>query len=147
MSISRDRLDKNDFWMGMAFMFGARSKCGYAALLVDGNTLIDYSIHDISQYKQEAQTTVPPEISLIVNCKKKFDFATLYVTKTIDVSAAYAIIANTGIKKVIYYPSKPLAEDVKKLFLGIYTEIVKYEGNLYWLQDYASSIHLFQCDS
>ena len=141
------KLDKNDFWMGMAFMFASRSKSGHASVLVDGNTLISYGLENPSFCNQASKLIIPSEISVIVNSNKKFEYATLYSTKTITIQVALTIIAATGIKKVVYYPSDPLDEGVLQLFSGIYTELTEYKGNLYWLQDYVKSLDLFQGDS
>jgi len=135
------QVDRTDYWMGMAFLFAARSPVFNAALLVDADNDLINATYEKKITKNTVDLTC--DISVIVNCQKPLQCASLYMTSVPTEATAKVVLAKYGLRKVVYYPKKEPSDIVKSLMDGVYAELIPYDGNLSWLRDCARSLDYF----
>jgi len=136
------KIDSFDYWMGLAFVMGAKSPSRNAALIVENSLLVSCGIETPPPVSDAQNVLIPAEVIAILNCKKDLSNASLYLTRTPDYNVAMMIIAKIGLRKVIYFPTEPLDSKVAELFSGFFGEIDEYKGNLNWIYDYLNSLDL-----
>lgn len=136
------KIDTFDYWMGLAFVMGAKSPSKNAALIVENSLLVSYGIDTPPPVTDNPNAVISAEAIAIINCKKDLSNAVLYLTRTPDYNVAIMIMAKIGLRKIIYFPTEPLDSKVKDLFLGFFGEIDEYKVNLNWIYDYLGSLDL-----
>ena len=140
--INLPKIDSFDYWMGLAFVMGARSPSRNAALIVENFLLISSGVETPPPVSDSPNTFISAEAMAIVNCKKDLSNATLYLTRTPDFNVATMIMAKIGLRKIIYFPTGELDRKASDLFSGFFGEIDEYKGNLNWIYDYLDSLDL-----
>ena len=128
--------------MALAFILGAKSPTGNAAIIVENSKLISTGLETHPPVTDEINCLVPAELIALIDKNKEITSATLYLTKPPDHNAALAITACIGIRKVVYYASKPIDSKVLSVLSGSFGEIDEYKGNLNWIYDYIDALDL-----
>jgi tRNA(Arg) A34 adenosine deaminase TadA len=135
MSKSRKRikdLNRDDYWMAVAFVMAAGSTGKINSCLVVGSNgeLLSSACENTSR---NSKYTFNPVISALFNCKNAVG-STVYVTCTPCYESFMALI-NANVKKIVYFSTKSLEEDVLDAAKGC-TLIEEFKGNLNWVRDY-----------
>ena len=130
-------MESHDYWMGMAFMFAVRSKCGNASLMVEnGENLIAYGLENPVSISASGKIFIPSHIKAILNCKADYYNAIMYCTSPPTQESALTIAATQGLKQIFYYPSQECDKSVSDLLGSVYCDISPYKCNLNWMRDY-----------
>lgn len=134
-------IDPHDYWMGMAFMFAARSKVKHATLMVENEEkLISYGLENPSPISSNSMIMVPSQVRAILNCNCEFYNTVMYCTSCPTIESAYTIIAKNGIKNVVYNSLDECDKVVTDIFHSVFCEITPYNCNLNWLRDYFDTL-------
>lgn len=130
------KINNYDYWMGLAMLLAAKSPNSYAAIIIENNNILSVGVSQSPPVSDLQNCLIPAETIAILNCRKDILNGTIVLTKTPDLSCAMTILAFSGLRKILYYPSEALDEKVKMAFSGLFGEIDEYKGNLNWIYDY-----------
>lgn len=135
------QVDRNEYWMGMAYMFASRSPSFNAALIVDmEGELVNYCCE---KKILENNIEITCDIAAIVNCSKPLQCASLYMTTTPTEVTAKVVLAKHGLRRIVYYPKKEISDQTKALLDGVYAELVPYAGSFGWIRDCVRALDYF----
>lgn len=141
--IRRGPLPRDDFWMGMAFVYSAGSNHPNQGAVIVGVTgdLITMAYDGIPKSFDEKHT-IHAELSALLNAKVPLLGGCLYLTHPPCYLCSTAIAAS-GIKRVVYCPTKPLEENSEDVLRSCYVQCEEFKGNLHWMRDYVKSLSIF----
>ena len=135
-------IDCLDYWMAMTFLLGAKSPNKNAAVITENSVMVATGVDTRTRVPSKSDVMIPAEAVAIVNCKFELTNASIFLTRTPDFNAAAIIMAKTGLRKVVYYPTRKLDERTSDLMQSFFGEMVEYDGNLNWVYDYFASLDL-----
>lgn len=133
----RELIPKEDYWVGMAFCFGAMSFYKrQAAIIVDSHNLISYGLEiQPNGIFGESDHLLSSEIHAISNSKIDCQNSVIYLTHTPNYSSILNIV-NAGIKRIVYFNTKKLCDDSLDLVKKANISMQEFRGNLNWMKDY-----------
>ena len=132
------QIESHDYWMGMAFMYAIKSRTGNASLIIDASgKMTSYGLES-PPYISSSQNSVviPSEINAVLNNKSELIDGTIYSTSPPTYEAVLTIIANSGFKKIYYYPTCDIDSRSVEAIKSVFIDIEEYKCNLNWIRDY-----------
>jgi hypothetical protein len=137
-----NKVDSNDYWMGLTFLLAAKSANGHAAIVVENSRMIGVGIENPPLVCDFNDHYIPAELFAVNSCKKEITNATIFLTKTPNYNSAMTILSVPGLRRIVYFSTEPLNKTVGDLFSGLFGEIDEFKGNLNWIYDYMESLDL-----
>lgn len=138
----RDQIDRDDYWMGVAFIFAAGSR-NYnrqqAAILLGSNLELLSMACDGLQKATDGDHSPHAELNSLLNARVPTSGGTLYITHTPCYHCAVAISA-ASIKRVIYFPTKKIEDNSLEAFRAAYVQPEEFRGNLNWMRDHIKTL-------
>lgn len=139
-----DTLNRDDFWMGMAFNISAGSKHRRqgAVIVTTAGELVTMAYDGLPRSLSEDHT-IHAELKSILQAKSSLFGCTLYVTHPPCYHCSAAVVG-AEIRRLVYFPMKlldPQAADILRVGL---VQAEEYRGNLNWMRDYLMSLEIFQ---
>ena len=142
----REPLNRDDYWMGMAFMLAAGSPSSrqQGCIIVGLNNEPVGMAHDGSPktMQQECEHVVHAETNALFNAKLPLAGGTAYVTHTPCYHCVLSLAA-ANIKRIVYFQTKPLDPDTLDAMRCAYGQIDEFRGNLNWMRDYIKTLSIF----
>lgn len=142
----REQLDRDDYWMGMAFLIAAGSK-NYVrqqgAVLVGLNSELLCMACDGLVKVPDGDHSPHAEINTLLGAKTPTQGGTLYITHTPCYYCALAIAA-AAIKRVVYFPTKKIDDNSLDAFRVAYVQPEEFRGNLNWMRDYMKTLDMLE---
>lgn len=143
----RDQLERDDFWMGMAFLVAANSQNtrqqGAVLLAANGDLLTVTHDGILQQNLKPADSAHFPsaEINALLTVKSSAHGGTLYLTHTPGYPSVLAITA-AFIKRLVYFPTKKMDENSLEALRAAYVQGDEFSGNLNWMRDYMKALDM-----
>lgn len=138
----RDQLDRDDYWMGMAFLVAAGSK-NYTrqqgAVLVGSNSEALSLACDGLPRATDGDHSPHAEINSLLAARTSVHGGILYVTHTPCYHCVLAIAA-AGLKRVVYFPTRKLDDNSADALRAAYVQFEEFPGNLNWMRDYMKTL-------
>ena len=118
---------EDDYYMGIALLSCSRTIHGKSILFVD-----DFENYHVCTGEHE--NSLDPEYFMasthgLPKCKS------IFLTYTPN-SNSIKMLANTDVKKIIFFQTENIEEDTISLCSNINIDICKYKGNIHWMRDY-----------
>lgn len=131
------KLNRDEYWMGVALLLAVRAPHGNACLVVDGDALVGTGMEGPPKFGHTSKLSIPADLDVMVNCEAPYRHANLYLTTTPSLAGLQAIVASMRVQRLVYYSSDKMKFD-DSLIESV--QVIKFEGNLNWLRDYTRSI-------
>jgi deoxycytidylate deaminase len=130
-------LDRDEYWMGVALLLAARAPYGNACVIVESDNLVGVGMEGPPKFGHQSRMTVPAELDSMINCEAPYKHANLYLTTIPSLAGLQAVSASMRVQRLVYRPVKAFELDEA---MADSIQIVKFDGNLNWLRDYARSL-------
>lgn len=137
-------IDRDDLWMGLAFMMASRSSTGNACLLVESDNLLYVGLEAAPKYSCTSKFTIPAEIDAIMNCTAPYTHAALFLTTTPSPAGLLCLASLSKVQRLVYFEKTKgnIDEELAETLV-----IQKFKGNLNWLRDYVRSLDFLDSKS
>jgi len=140
-----EQLDRDDYWMGMAFLVAAGSKNPVrqqGAVLVGVNSeFINMACDGL--LKQNGVHCPHAEINVLLNAKSSSQGGTIYITNTPCYHCALAMSAAL-IKRVVYFSTEKIDDNSLNALQSGCVQAVRFQGNLNWMRDYMKVLNMME---
>lgn len=139
----REPLNRDDYWMGMAFAVAAGSKTfgrQQGAVIINPQGELVSAAHDGTPRSMvDSDHTVYAEINAIFAAKIPLTGCAIYLSHVPCYSSTQTILVS-GLRRIVYYPNKTLDPEVLDLVRCAYGQLEEFKGNLNWMRDYLKSL-------
>jgi tRNA(Arg) A34 adenosine deaminase TadA len=136
-------LNRDEYWMGLAFMTAAGSRSHRPqGAVVAGPTLADLVALDHDgppKGMPDSEHVVHAEINTLFNCQSVPHGSTLYITHTPCYGCIMAALA-AGIKRIVYFKTKTLDPNCVDAIRVGYAQVEGFRGNLNWMRDHIKTL-------
>jgi deoxycytidylate deaminase len=141
--VVREYLNRDDYFMGMAFMVAGASRS-----LNRQGAVITAASHEMiaaacdgtpKPIASDNQHFLHAEINTLILAQPPIAGGTMYVTHTPCYGCVMQILA-AGIRRIVYFPTKTPDPDAVDATHSAYSQLEPYKGNLNWIRDYLRSM-------
>lgn len=119
-------IDEKDYYMGLALLSAARTITGKSILLVD-----DYG--NFTVCTGDSENILEPEYFLAATCKNTY--TSVFFTYSPNIKSV-KILAISGIKKIIFFQTSDIEDDVVTACSSMEIDLEIFHGNIHWIRDY-----------
>ena len=140
----RETINKDDYWLGLAFMVAAGSSNNrQGCILVGANNEPITFAFDGSLNTQGNNSPKNEEHPIHAELKSVLSSSasggTAYITHTPCYNCVMALLS-CGIRRIIYFSTKTLDSKSTDAVYCAYGQIEEFKGNLNWMRDYIGSL-------
>jgi deoxycytidylate deaminase len=137
----KDQLNRDDYWMGLAFMVAAGKPDSSGAIIVGVNSELLAAACDGMPRVQETNHIIPAEMNVLFNCNTQN--STIYLTHTPSYQSCLLLIA-ANVKRIVYFSTGAIEDKCLDAMVHTFTKSEEYRGNLNWMRDYLKSLEMLE---
>lgn len=132
-----NHLNRDDYWMGMAFFVtaGSNNSIPQGAVLLGSNS----ELLSIAYSGFQKVSDIPAEINALLSAKVSSQGGTLYLTHTPDYNSALAIAA-ACVKRLVYFSDEKIENRCLDTLRSAHIQLEEFQGNLNWMRDYIKTL-------
>jgi len=141
----KETVNRDDYWMAMAFMLSAGSSSNRpqgCIIVGTNNEPLAMACDGSPRSMQDSDHVVHAEMNAIFNCKGPIPGGTAYLTHTPCYHCALNLIG-ANIKRIVYFPTKSIDPDTLDAVRCAYAQSDEFKGNLNWMRDYLKTLNIF----
>lgn len=143
----KQAIDRDDYWLGLAFLIAAASKNPDekqgAVVVSPANEALSLACDGSPTSMQDSSHFVNAELNALFGVKVPIKDTTLYLTHTPCYQSCLAALA-AGVKRIVYFKTDELTEDSVDAAKDGYLQLETFRGNLNWVRDYVKSLELLE---
>jgi deoxycytidylate deaminase len=138
----RQEINKDDYWMAMAFMLsaGSRSKQPRGCIIVSSNN--EPLAMSCDSFVKSTNHVIHAEINSIFNYQAPINNGTVYLTHPPCCACLISLI-KIDIKRIVYFPSETLELNVEDIAKCSFVQLDEFKGNLNWIRDHIRTLDIF----
>lgn len=140
----KNLMNRNDYWMAMAFMFASGSVANHPqACIIVGldNDVLGIACNNPPKSIESSDHIIHAELNAIFNCNTPISGGVTYITHTPCYNCCLSLIA-ANVKTIVYFPTGDIDPKSLHAMQCAYGQIIKFNGNLNWIRDYVKFLNI-----
>jgi len=141
----RESINRDDYWMGMAFMFASKSNFDpqHGCVIVDANNeMVSHGCESAPNHFKSFDHILHAEMKALFESCESLCGSTVYVNYAPCYDCCFYLFSRS-VKRIVYYPNGILQDETYDLLKASYAQVEAFKGNLNWMRDYFKTLNIF----